>query len=316
MERIYKCFFTLVLSSLLIFNGGVNAQSSKSGVVSGKVVDQSTSEELIGATVLLKGTNNGTVTDLNGNFRLTNLPNGLVDLEVRYIGYETATEQVDLSAGNISDLIVKLNLVGVIGEDIIITAQAEGQIAAINKQLASNTIENVVSAKKIQEVPDANAAESLGRLPGVSILRSGGEGSKVVIRGLAPKFNKVQVEGVKMAATGSDDRSSDLSMISPYMLEAIEVSKAAMADKEADALGGNINFVMREAPEGKKLDVLLQTGFNQLNSDFNNQKFVLGGSNRFFNDKLGVFAQIDLERRARSSDDLTVDYGKSCLPAL
>ncbi|MBK7700223.1 MAG: TonB-dependent receptor plug domain-containing protein [Saprospiraceae bacterium] len=98
----------------------------------------------------------------------------------------------------------------------------------------------------MQEVPDANAAETLGRLSGVSLVRSGGEGSKVSIRGMAPSFNKVQVEGMRMASTGEGDRSTDLSMISPYMLEGIELTKAAMAENEADAIGGSVSFILKK----------------------------------------------------------------------
>ena len=56
---------------------------------------------------------------------------------------------------------------------------------AINQQLSSTTIKNIVSKNEIQELPEANAAEAVGRLPGVSLERSGGEGNKVVIRGMA-----------------------------------------------------------------------------------------------------------------------------------
>lgn len=293
-----------ILTSFSVF-------SQSKTVLEGIVKDSLTQETLVGATVLIAGTNNGAICDLNGKYRLSSIPVGEVEIQARYMGYESQTIKINAQAGANTKLDFNLKLVGILGKEVIITAQAQGQIAAINKQLSSNTIENVISAKKIQEVPDANAAESLGRLPGVSVLRSGGEGNKVVIRGLAPKFNKVKVEGVKMAATGGDDRSSDMSMISPYMLEAIEVSKAAMADKEADVLGGSVNFVLREAPKEKKFDFLIQSGFSGLNKNLNNHKLVLGGSNRFFNGKFGIFAQIDLEKRVRSSDELSVAYGKS-----
>ncbi len=77
---------------------------------------------------------------------------------------------------------------GIQGEVVVVTAQAAGQNEAINTQLSSQQIVSVVSAARIQELPDANAAESVGRLPGVSILRNGGEGSEVVIRGLQPRI--------------------------------------------------------------------------------------------------------------------------------
>src|SRR3972149_1951540 len=70
------------------------------------------------------------------------------------------------------------------GEAVVITAQMRGQLAAINQQITAKTIVNVVSEEKIKELPDANAAEAIGRLPGVSLLRSGGEGNRVILRGM------------------------------------------------------------------------------------------------------------------------------------
>ena len=303
-KRKYRLLLILFLN-LIVF-ASIDAQ--KNAVIEGIVRDSLTKEALIGATVLISGTNNGGVCDLNGHYRIPAVKTGIVELEARYLGYETKKLRIDIKNGEKYTLDINLRLVGIMGKEVLITAQAQGQISAINKQLSSNTITNVVSAKKIQEIPDANAAESLGRLPGISILRSGGEGSKIVIRGLAPKFNKIQVEGVSMASTGSDDRSTDLSMVSPYMLEAIEVSKAAMADKEADVFGGSVNFVLREAPKGKKLDALVQGGYSKLFNNYNNYKFVLGGSSRFFNNKLGIFAQLDIEKRNRSSYELRAGY--------
>ncbi len=86
------------------------------------------------------------------------------------------------------------------GQTVTVTAQAEGQYQAINEQLNSSSIKNVVSAARIQELPDANAAESVGRLPGVSLIREGGEGSKVVIRGLSPQYNQITIDGIEMAS--------------------------------------------------------------------------------------------------------------------
>ena len=53
---------------------------------------------------------------------------------------------------------------------------------AINKQLNAKSLVNIISSDRIQELPDANAAETVARVPGVSIRREGGEGNKVVIQ--------------------------------------------------------------------------------------------------------------------------------------
>jgi outer membrane receptor for ferrienterochelin and colicin len=102
-------------------------------------------------------------------------------------------------------------------------------LSAINEQLTSNNIVNVVSAEKMKELPDANLAESIGRLPGVSIQRDAGEASKIVVRGLSPKFNRVTVEGVPMVSTSNSDRSIDLSLIGDDLIEERGAFKIAQA---------------------------------------------------------------------------------------
>ncbi len=281
------------------------------GTVTGMVMDKNTGEPLPGANVSVKDTYIGASTDIEGRFVIRNAPVGPQILVVNYIGYEDLELRVTVPQNKVLNVDLGIVPVALEGETIVVTAQAQGQVAAINQQLSARSIKNVVSARKIQEIPDANAAEAVGRLPGVSLVREGGEGSKVVIRGLAPKYNKIEVEGIKMAATGSNDRSSDLSMISPYMLEGIEISKAALPDKEADMIGGSVNFLLREAPDELHFDMIAQTGYNGLKNEYGDYKLVLSGSNRFLDGKLGVFGQLDLENRNRSSYELKVDYTRN-----
>ncbi len=309
----FKWIYFLPLFLSLFFVAG-KMQGQTKGSIKGVCRDAVTNEVLIGANILIEGTGTGNSTDLDGAYIINSISPGTYTLVASYVGYEEAKKEVTVESGKTITVDFNLQTVSFLGKEVVITAQAEGQVAAINRQLASKTITNIVSARKIQEIPVANAAEAVGRLPGVSIQRSGGEGNKVVVRGLSPEFNNIQIEGAKMAATGSNDRSSDLSMISPYMLEGIEVSKAAMPDKEADVIGGSVNFVLRGAPDEKRMDVLLQTGYNSLKNKFGDYKFVVGGSSRFFGKKLGIFGQLDVEKRNRSSYELNVKYFNATSP--
>ena len=151
---------------------------------------------------------------------------------------KTEKKLIELKSGD--DLKQDINLYpeAIESEAIVVMVQAEGQNAAVNQQISSNSIVNVVSSARIQALPDANAAESIGRLPGVSVSRVGGEGTKVIIRGVAPKYNAITLDGIRLASSEAGDRSTDLSMISSSMLEGIEVFKTLTADKDADAIGG------------------------------------------------------------------------------
>ncbi|MBD3377669.1 TonB-dependent receptor [candidate division KSB1 bacterium] len=298
------CAISAFISFLL-----VTSVLSASRLLTGTVTDATTGEGLPGANVMLVGTSMGAATNLKGEYRIANVPPGRLMLRATFIGYQTVEKEVVVEAVGSTRLDIELDYGAVIeGESIVITAQAEGQLEAINQQLAARSIVNVVSSARIQELPDANAAESVGRLPGVAILRSGGEGEKVVIRGMSPQYNNITINGVKMAATGSGDRSANLSMISPYMLEGIEVSKAALPDQDADIIGGTVNFRVKEAAEGLHYDVIAQGGYNDISQSLGDYKYVGTINNRFANNRFGLYAQIDVEGRDRSSDELGASY--------
>jgi hypothetical protein len=130
----------------------------------------------------------------------------------------------------------------------------------------------------------------------------------VVIRGLSPKYNAVTINGIRMASTDSDDRSTDLSMISQYMIEGIEVTKAATPDKDADVLGGTVDLKIKKAPEGFKYNLIAQGSNNALRQTYNDYKLVVDVSNRFMGNRFGIVGQIDTEKRNRSSNQLGGNY--------
>ena len=305
----------LILCATLCAVAGAKAGSNPT--ISGRVRDAVSGEPLFSAAVQLEGTSFGMATDEEGKYAIRDVPPGSYTIRFAYVGYKTLELPTEVKAGADVTLDVKLDPVAIEGQEVIVTAQAKGQKEAINEQLASDRIVNVVSAARIQELPDANAAEAVGRLPGIFVLRNGGEGTEVVVRGLQPKYNAIMVDGVRMTSSGESDRSSDLSMISPYMLEGIEVSKTVTADQDGDVLGGTVNFKLREAGAGREgaaglgFSVLAEGGYTGLSDaslPYNNYKYVGSVEGRLFDDQsLGIFAQADLERRNLSSNE----YGGS-----
>ncbi|OYV84514.1 MAG: hypothetical protein B7Z63_06800, partial [Ignavibacteriae bacterium 37-53-5] len=241
--------------------------------IKGKVFDRETKDALPGATILVKGTSIGASTDLNGAYTIYNAPSGTQTIVISYVGYVPTSESVNVPDNGTLEKDFYLEATAIQGKAVIVTAQAQGQIQAINQQLTSNKIVSVVSEAKIQELPDFNAAQAISRLPGVSVTQSSGEANKVVIRGLAPQYNEVAVGGITLASTGSaqigatslatlgpgftgtinNDRSVDLTMVTPYMIKSIEVYKTLTPDMEANAIGGYVNMELREAPSGLKL---------------------------------------------------------------
>lgn len=324
----------LSFSSLVLISSAFCQTTNR---ISGRVSDAVSGESLPGASILLVGTSLGASSDLNGRYVIRDVPASAYIIRASYVGYEQSEKRIEVTDGVTLTLDMMLKAVGVQGQTVVVTAQASGQNAAINQQLSSMQITNVVSAAKIQELPDANAAESVGRLPGISLIREGGEASQVVIRGLAPQYNQITIDGVQMGgnvtpnnaysllpdtrAPGTSDqtalaglsnfgdRSVDLSMISSNSLGGIEVTKAITPDMDAAVLGGVVNFDLREAQAGlSAFHLLAQGGYDNLKDDYGDYKLGANGEKRFVEDRLGVYADVEMERRNLSANQLGADY--------
>ena len=298
--------FLKKLTFSIIFT--ISISLSQSSNISGIVADSSNGNVLIGANVIIEGTSLGMATDNAGKYSISNVAPGNYTIKVTYIGYETIKKEIAISDQDKYELDFDLKYTTVEGKTVVVTAQARGQMDAINKQLKAKSIKNIVSSDRIQELPESNAAEAVARIPGVSIRREGGEGNKVVIRGLSPKYNKITVNGTNLASTDPNNRSTDISMISQYMLEGIEVTKAGTPDQDGDVLGGTVNFILKKAKPGLHGNVIAQGIYNGLDKEAGDYKYVATIGNRFLNNKLGVLAQLDLENRNRSSHDLGARY--------
>ncbi len=307
MKKFIRLTFLICLTAAFSLNLAAQGNNAK---ITGTITDALTGEPLIGTNVAIEGTSMGASSDLNGEYTIHNVPPGTHTIIFRYIGYKMIEEaNVQLGAGETLKLDKELDPEAIMGEEVVVTVQARGQLAAINQQRASNSITNIVASDRIREMPDVNAAESIGRLPGVSLLRQGGEGDKVVIRGLSPKYSVITVDGVRMPGASSD-RSVGLSTVSSEMLDGIELSKSLTADQDADAIGGIVNLRTRVAAEGFHFNVYGTGTYNNIHNTYNNYKFSGSVGNRFFDNKLGVLASAGIERVDRSADEFFANYSK------
>lgn len=282
--------------------------AAQTGVLTGRVTDAQTGEPLPGANVLVSGTTLGAAADANGQYRIAAVPAGRVVVVARFIGYRTDSLAVSVAAGGTAQLNFRLQPDGVVAEDVIVTGQLQGQQAAINQQRQSNTIINVVPEDRLRELPDQNAAESLGRLPGIAVQRDAGEGQKVVIRGLSPRFNAVTINGQRVPSTDGSERAVDLSVLSPDQLSGIEVVKALTPDLDADAIGGAVNFVIGRVPRGLRADARLLGGYNSQSGTVDQFRGNVALSNRFLGGAVGVGVSGNAQRADRHSDALSTDY--------
>ena len=124
------------LAVFLLLAFVVNASFAQSASIQGAVFDEQTGDELVGAHVVLKGTSLGSATNFEGKYLIPNVKPGTYVIEAGYIGYASITDTLVISPG--VDIVRDFELVytELEGAEIVVTAQAQGQLAAINRQLS------------------------------------------------------------------------------------------------------------------------------------------------------------------------------------
>ncbi|MEO0784246.1 MAG: TonB-dependent receptor [Pseudomonadota bacterium] len=106
----------------------------------------------------------------------------------------------------------------------------------------STQVVDAVSAEDVGKFPDANVAESLQRITGVAIDRSGGEGQFITVRGLGPEFNQVLLNG-RTIATDNDGREFSFDVLSSDIIQRAEVFKTATPELQSGGIGSTVNIV-------------------------------------------------------------------------
>jgi TonB-dependent receptor len=276
---------------------------SQNGTVRGKISDE-LGLGLPGATVLVQDRNTATVSDVNGNFTLLNVPSGLQTLVVKYIGYSDVSEQVNVQVGTTTEWNASLTPGVTFGTEILVLGdRLKGQAKALNQQKGNINVTNVVAADQIGRFPDANTGDALKRIPGISMQGDQGEARNIIVRGFAPQLNAVRINGERVPSAEGDNRNVQLDLIPSDMVQTIEVNKSLTPDMEADALGGAVNLVTRSAPSGLRLSGTAASGLNLLSN-----KPIWTGSliagNRFAKDKLGLIVSATINDHDFGSDNI------------
>ncbi|SKC73396.1 TonB-dependent receptor [Ohtaekwangia koreensis] len=280
----------------------VKKQAAANGVIRGRVVDEVLKSVLPGATIFQKGTNNGTTSDVNGEFFLR-VPAGDVEIEVSYIGFRKYSEVVTVPENGVAQVELKMISDATELQDIVITGVLQGQQKALNQQKTADNIKNIVSADQIGRFPDPNVAEALQRVPAVNIERDQGEGRYVLVRGLAPQFTNISINGEQIPSPEASVRYVALDAVPADQLASIEVSKAITPDMDGDAIGGSVNLITRTAQtENISVNASGLMGYNNISGKANLQGS-LELSKRFLNNKLGIMLNSSYYETERGSDN-------------
>ncbi len=239
----------------LIAIGELN--SAQQNVVKGNVVSSS-NEPLPGVTVLIKGTTSGTVTDIDGNYTLPNVPDDAV-IQFSFVGMET--QEIDVDGQSTINVTLAESSIGV--DEVVVTALG---ISREKKSLGYSVGE--VNGEDLQNVAQENVLNALsGKVAGVQINSTGGPGSSVsmVIRGASSLTSDNQplfvVDGIPMNNTlnnvtsignnNKPDYGNAISDINADDIESVSVLKGPSAAALYGSRAGN-GVVLITTKSGKK----------------------------------------------------------------
>lgn len=180
---------------------------------------------------------------------------------------------------------------------IVVTGIRGSLLQAINIKRESNSIVDAVSSEALGKFPDSNVAESLQRIPGVSIDRQGGEGRFVTVRGFGPEFNTVLVNG-RTFASDNEGRSFSFDLLAAELITGAQVYKSSQARLQDGGVGAtlNVNTARPFDLNGFKLIASAKGLYETNNDDVSPQLFGLV-SNTFADDKVGVTLSLSYQKR-------------------
>ncbi|MFQ9914598.1 MAG: SusC/RagA family TonB-linked outer membrane protein [Bacteroides ovatus] len=248
--------FTLTsIPPLLFAQGGYQ--------VTGHIISAEDNQPMIGVSVLEKGTTNGVITDMNGNYSITVTKSPAI-LQFSYIGMKTMEKQV--SAATRIDL--KMESDAQMVEEVVVVAYGTRKKGTIAGAVST------VKAEKMENVPAAGFDQSLqGQTPGLTVISNSGEPSKAAVFQLRGTNSINSGTSPLFILDGVPISSADFNTISPGDIESISVLKDASSTSIYGARAANGVVVITSkrglAIDKAKVTMRAQWGFSQLASDDN-----------------------------------------------
>lgn len=260
-------------------------------VVEGRVMADK-KETLVGASVLLANTNFGTITDVDGNYRIENVPNGNYEIIVSYVGATTQTKTVEVNQNLTINFQLEQTAQNL--QEVIVQDKTE-KTTGITRLRAVEGV-GIYASKKTEVVVlgdiTANLATNVSRqvyskVVGLNIWESDGAGVQLGIggRGLSPNRNS----NFNTRQNGYDISADALGYPESYYappteaIEKIEIIRGAASLQFGTQFGGMLNFKFKEGPKDKKIELTTRqtVGSFGLFSSFNSIGGTVGKVNYY-----------------------------------
>ena len=224
-----KIILLMLLTPFFIYSG-------TTGKLSGEIKDAQTGEALVGANVIIEGTNFGAATNVNGEYVILNIPPGRYSVKYSFIGYETLLMQdVSITVDQTTILQVTLNPQTIQVEEIVVTARTP----LIQKDVTSSI--SVITREEIEALPVSTFTELLSLQAGVT-----GSGSNLHIRGGRSNEVAYMIDGTIVVDPLLGGLATD---INNDAIQEMSLLSGTFNAEYGNALSGVVNIVTRDGAD-------------------------------------------------------------------
>jgi TonB-dependent receptor len=225
----------LIISLLLMIPQYLWAQSD----ISGTIRDKKTGETIVGAAVRIDGTSTGVLSDLNGNFKLSNLKYGSYTLVVTYISYKKQSiPNVKVEQGKTITLTIDMEeeITSISGVTIKATRSTDSEISMMSSIRNSDLLTTGISSQQITKTQDRDASEVIRRASGITII----ENRFVIVRGLNERYNTVWLNNANAPSTETDVKAFSFDGIPSSLIDHMMIYKSPAPELPGDFAGASI----------------------------------------------------------------------------
>ena len=209
-------------------------------------------------------------------------------------------------------------------DEVVVTGIRGALRSALNTKRNANVMVDAINSEDIADFPDANLAESLQRLPGVSIDRDNGEGRTITVRGLGSDFTRVRLNGIEALSTAgasiagdspNRSRGFDFNTFASELFNSLKVQKTASAETDEGSLGATVDLQTGRPFDyrGRRLGLSVQDAYYE-NGETHNPRIAALASDRWrFNrlGEIGLIGSVAYNKRDQTIDSYQRQAGQS-----
>lgn len=234
---------------------------SEAGAIAGTVVGAESGETFIGVNVIIKGTTQGASSDVDGEFRISDVEPGTYTIVASYLSYADYTvKDVEVDAGETTNIDIAMKSQTRELDGVTVTARqvANNEAALLSQRQKSIGFSNAISAESISRSAAGNAAQAMKKVVGATVV----EGKYVYVRGLGDRYSETQLNGANLPSADPNKKSFQMDLFPSSMIKNITTVKTFTPDKPGNFTGGLVNVETKDFPDDLTFELSASRSYN------------------------------------------------------